>query len=581
MGNTVKTYLGAGSLICSLGFGTDECAAAIRAGKTGIREVRDPQLCERPLPLAAVDRERLAAEAAKNIPGAGSYLPLEQMMILAVGDVIARSGVDPASEEVCFVFSTTKGNVGLLEGALPDDRTALDERVYLWNTAERVAGYFGSPNRPVVVSNACVSGVSAVIAAARLIREGRFRHAIVCGGDVLTRFIVSGFDAFKSLSAAACRPFDASRDGLTLGEACAAILVSSDARFSRGVVIEGGASSNDANHISGPSRTGDGLALAIEGAMRETGLAPSDISFVNAHGTATPYNDEMEAKALSLAGLEGVPVNGLKSYIGHTLGAAGVAEIVLCAEQLAAGVLFGTKGYAAAGTTLPPGISASHREIPMKRCLKTASGFGGCNAAVVLALEGCSKGICAADSFEYRETARCVVADGKVEVSGRTVFESEDDFGQFIRAAFKALERLDMKFYKMDDMCKLGYIAAGQLLNGRGFGPSELALVLANRSSSLDTDIRHQRILDTGEAASPSVFVYTLPNVALGEICIRHGIKGENTFFIAHEMPEEELRAFALQSLGREGYRAAVYGWCEQMGENYRAELILLERKHN
>ena len=142
----------------------------------------------------------------------------------------------------------------------------------------------------------------------------------------------------------------AARDGLNLGEACGAVLLSSEGTEEH-VILSGGAVSNDANHISGPSRTGDGLYFAIRQAMQEAGTAPQDISFVNAHGTATVYNDEMESKALTLAHLEQVPVHSLKPYFGHTLGASGIIESIVCMHELKQGILFGTPGYENAGSS--------------------------------------------------------------------------------------------------------------------------------------------------------------------------------------------------------------------------------------
>lgn len=129
-------------------------------------------------------------------------------------------------------------------------------------------------------------GVSAIVIAARLIRSGRYDHVFVAGFDLLSDFIVSGFNAFKSVSPTLCRPYDAARDGLTLGEACGAVLLTRDRRLSAtGVSVAGGGISNDANHISAPSRTGDGLWYAIRAALAEAGIGAGEIGLVNTHGT--------------------------------------------------------------------------------------------------------------------------------------------------------------------------------------------------------------------------------------------------------------------------------------------------------
>jgi 3-oxoacyl-[acyl-carrier-protein] synthase-1 len=149
----------------------------------------------------------------------------------------------------------------------------------------------------------------------------------------------------------------------------------------------GGAISNDANHISGPSRTGEPLYAAINRTFKESGLTPEDIGFISAHGTATIYNDEMEAKAISLSGMEEVPVNSLKGYYGHTLGAAGLIESVIAVESLKANLVIPTKGFVEKGVSKEINICSTLKTLPMKYALKTASGFGGCNAAMVFGKE--------------------------------------------------------------------------------------------------------------------------------------------------------------------------------------------------
>lgn len=572
-----RAYVGATNVISSVGFTTEECFNALERYVSGIVPVDDPILYEHPFLAAQVDWQRLNAMA--HAAGLDCYTSIERMMILSIKDVLEQSGISLSSKDAAVIFSSTKGNVDLLSQSVE----VLDEGAYLWKMAQRVASYFNAFNEPEVISNACISGVSAAVIASRLVREGVYKNIVVVGADILTRFVVSGFSAFKSVSSRPCMPYDANRDGLTLGEGCATILITSDKSLSCGVAVEGGAITNDANHISGPSRTGDGLCYAIQQAMEENDLTSEDISFINAHGTATPYNDEMESKAIALAGLSSVPVNSLKPYFGHTLGASGVIETVMCVEMLNHRLVIGTKGFAELGVPQPIVVSGEHQPISnMVRCVKTASGFGGCNGAVVLALEEHAKVIPAKEKKDtVQRIGSCQIADGKVMVDGSLAFEASGDFAEFIRGAFKHLETPNMKFYKMDNLCKLGYLAAEYLLKDKKYSPLELGIVLANRSSSLDTDINHQRILNehSEAGASPAVFVYTLPNVVLGEICIRHKIQGENTFFINENKSDSFLESYARMVLERSHYKAVIYGWCELLGKDYQAELVIIEKK--
>lgn len=545
-----RVYLGTDAIISSLGCGTLINQERIERYDDGLSLTNDPALFPSAFQCGRIPRQAETATIE-------CLTRLESLFVQVIQDVLNSSGINPGDQKVGLMLATTKGNIDLLESGHVEEPA-----LFLSETGKRIARHLGFINEPVVISNACISGVSAMIVAQRAISDDKFDHVIVAGGDLLTRFVVSGFQSFRSLSAQPCKPYDQNRDGLTLGEAFAAVLLTNDKKLAASpiVVVEGGGISNDANHISGPSRTGDGLEYAIRQAMDEAGREQSEISFVNGHGTATLFNDEMESKAIHLAGLNEVPVNGLKSYFGHTLGASGVMEAILSACQLRKGILYGTKGFEECGVPMHLNLSAKHREIPMKSCLKLASGFGGCNAAVLLGLEKEDQpyGL-KSKPVEIRETAVLSMTNG------------EDVFHSYIRERYQALNRPDRKFFKMDDQSKLGYIGSVLLANRADFkemnyNPEEVALIVANRSSSLDTDKRHWEIVCAGlpEGASPAVFVYTLPNIVAGEMAIANKWKGESTFFIEEE-PDGYSLTYAKSLLKREPVKAVIYVWCDYL----------------
>ncbi len=581
MEHPLNIYITAHTLITSLGFGIQENTEAIRACRSGIRMQEDGRISDNPLLAGIIDATELERRAKQM--QITDYTRMEQLFIWAVQEVISQSGASLREPDCALLLSTTKGNVDLLSKQVASNESngssiqlPTDSPVFLWKMAERIGKFFGACNQVDVISNACISGVSALIVAKRQIEAGRYKRVIVAGGDILSHFITSGFLSFRSVSAQCCRPYDIRRNGLSLGEACGAVLLETQGS-TNDIILSGGAVSNDANHISGPSRTGDGLALAITQAMEEAGVAPEDISFINAHGTATVYNDEMESKAIHLAGLSTVPVNSLKPYFGHTLGASGIIETILCMEQLKTGILYGTLGFETLGVPMPVTVYGTHQPMSMKCCVKTASGFGGCNAAVVLSLpvaRRCQKQI--PFSKTLTESVNSItIRPGMVERDGTAIFNSsETDFAPFIREAYKNLEENNMKFYKMDDLCKLGYVAAGYLLKGTDYQPEEIGIILANASSSLNTDCKHQTLIsrEGDKAASPAIFVYTLPNVVLGEICIRHKIKGENTFFVSPHYEPDSLEDYARIVMAKGKLRTCIIGWCELMDGRYQAE---------
>ena len=550
MAKKVDTYIGATSLRTCLG-NLAQTTEAMRCGECGLRYNDSYSMY-----VGAVDVELI-----------DGFSRFESLMIEQISKVLAQTTISLRDKDVQLIVSSTKGNVELLA---TDE--SVPERAFIYSSAEAVAAYFGAANRPIVISNACISGVSAFVVAKRLIDSGKCKHAIVVGADVLSEFITSGFASFKSISANPCRPYDAERDGLTLGEAAGALLLTSDRNCADAALVRvaGGAITNDANHISGPSRTGDGLYYAISGAMSEAGVGVGDIGFVNTHGTATRFNDEMESKAVAWAELCDVPLNSLKGYIGHTLGAAGVVETILCVEQMREKRIFGTKGFVASDTPHELKVSSLPQEIGNRCCVKTASGFGGCNAAIVLDGEDREVDV----QTSHRESR--VAAEYALS-------HSEQPFAEYIRAEFKKFGESNMKFYKMSDMSKALYVAVEHLLAIEGISdaePTRRAIVLANRAASLDADLIHQQILNKHlpEGASPAAFVYTLANVAAGEMCIRHKIQGENTFFIENE-ESGFVEKYAHNIIRGDRADAVICGWCDYLQGEWNINIKLLKVK--
>lgn len=387
--NNTKTYVIADTIITSIDFGTKQNMDALYAGKSGLRLVENINLFPEKFVGAPIDDKHLnrcfsSIQMFSKLEDNFELTRFEKMAILSMAGVF-RNIEFSTGEETLFILSSTKGNIDLLK----NDKLEKfgKERVSLWKTADIIRNFWGFKNKAQVISNACVSGVEAIHIASQMIKQGLYKNAVVVGADMLSEFVISGFMSFQSLSKDVCKPFDESRDGLNLGEAAACILLSSDESllsFSQDrIIVSGGASSNDANHISGPSRTGDGLNFAIESAMKEAELSPSEIDYISAHGTATPYNDEMESKAIHLAGLQDAQVNSLKAYFGHTLGAAGLLESIVAIHNLKDQKVIKSLGYETHGVSLPLNIIKKTKKAKLKNVLKTASGFGGVNAAVV------------------------------------------------------------------------------------------------------------------------------------------------------------------------------------------------------
>ncbi len=349
--------------------------ARLKENVTGVKKHFDSAMS--PLPFYAS-----LFDAEASFSSDGPYTKFEQLLIRSIDDALKQSVIDAGDPNTILIISTTKGNISLLE--TEKHSPAFRERIALSTSAKIVADHFGFRQVPIIISNACISGVLAILTGMRLLRAGVYENAVITGADVISKFILSGFQSFQALSPDVCRPFDEAHDGLNLGEGAGTVVLSVDKKYAGSLKVKGGSVGNDANHISGPSRTGQELAGAIMKSLDDANIGAGDIGFISAHGTGTVYNDEMEAKALLIAGLENVPLNSLKGYYGHTLGAAGLIETIISAESLRKGLILGTPGFVNAPELYPVNVGASHKSFDAVNFLKTASGFGGCNAAVII-----------------------------------------------------------------------------------------------------------------------------------------------------------------------------------------------------
>jgi len=364
------------NVLSPLGKTTAENFAKLKEGVSGVKEHYHTAISPLSFFASLFDQDEQILKADEH-----DYTKFEQLLVASIADALNGSGIDVRDKKTILIISSTKGNISLLEDGI--NNIELKNRISLSTSAKLVAEHFGFQNKPIVVSNACISGVLGIITAMRLLRSGEYEHAVVAGADVISKFIMSGFQSFQALSPQQCKPFDQAHDGLNLGEGAATIILSTNEKYAQNIKVKGGSVSNDANHISGPSRTGQELASAIKLALKDADLSTSDIHFISAHGTATVYNDEMEASAISLSGLQKVPLNSLKGYYGHTLGAAGLIESIISIQSLKQSLVLPTIGFKEPASADKVNVLAEAKRIKANNFLKTASGFGGCNAAVI------------------------------------------------------------------------------------------------------------------------------------------------------------------------------------------------------
>ena len=431
---------------------------------------------------------------------------------------------------------------------------------------------------PIVVCNACISGVSAMILGNRLLELGLYDHAIVCGVDVQSPFIISGFQSFKALSEESCRPFDIERLGLNLGEGVATVVfshLSDDSKWH----IKKGAIRNDAFHVTSPSPQGEGCLKSIQAVIK--GVDIDGLALINAHGTATMYNDQMESKAISRADLSKIPLNGLKGYYGHTMGAAGILETILTMHSIEKGIILGTKGFEEIGVSGKVNVISSNIVTKKRDFLKIISGFGGCNAAALLSYGRVNDATLPVSTIQV--VHKLTLCPDMLEIDGVKQDIGTDDIC-ILNYLYKDRIGDYPRFYKMDGLARLGFVASELILAQEGqkrfVNNERRAVVFFNKYGTAHADMEYLKSISDEDNfyPSPSEFVYTLPNIVNGEISIRNEYCGETCFYILPEKDERRMNEILQTSFLDNKIDSILTGWIEYKSDkDFEAELFIIE----
>ena len=285
-------------------------------------------------------------------------------------------------QKVLFIYCAAKGDLSALESESRDTQSLSP---VLGEQARAVSAYLGlEPFRIMAISSACASGAVAVEVAKEFLERELFSTAVLFGFDVISNFVTSGFYALNALSPTGARPFDESRNGLSLGDGVALTVLTRREPEPGEILIAGTGSSNDANHRTGPSRTGEGLFRAAAAALNSGSSWGGKIGAVKCHGTATVYNDAMEAKAITRLFQAVPPCFSMKGAIGHTSGAGSLIEILLATRFLKQRIIPPTAGFEKRGVEENIPVSNSAQTFGGDSMLCLSAGFGGLNAAVVI-----------------------------------------------------------------------------------------------------------------------------------------------------------------------------------------------------
>lgn len=587
-------YKIADNVLTPLGETTAQNYEAVKAGRGLLRRYEGQWDIPEPFCASLFSEEQNRALAIEGLTR------FESLVVRSARSAIQEAGIDPSQQRVVLILSTTKANIELLEAG--GRRQGLREPGPA-EAVKRIAEVLGIVTQPIVVCNACISGVAAIILAQRLLEGGAYDYAIVCGADVLNLFTVSGFQSLKAVSEDVCKPFDIERLGLNLGEAAATIVLTHGDRprvlrklRTQGSVpmshwaIEGGAVRNDAFHISSPSKNGEGARLALEAVLRQAQESAQELTeglaMINAHGTATMFNDQMESVAIERAGLSTIPVNALKGYFGHTLGAAGILETIITMAALDDHTILGIKGFEERGVSGKILLTNDNMPTDKQRFVKMISGFGGGNAVIVVGKANHEESPMHTQLENHTGAIpviqhRVHITPQTVEVDGKTLYY-EGKGANLLTDLYKRYIDNYPKYYKMDLLSRLGFVASELLIQTEGqqrMGQStDRAVILFNHSSSIQADRSYQASIEDPDNyfPSPSAFVYTLPNIVTGEIAIRNGYQGETSFYILPCKDEPLMQTIIKASYLDHHTQSILCGWLDAEDEtHFEAELTI------
>ncbi|MBP3202258.1 MAG: beta-ketoacyl-[acyl-carrier-protein] synthase family protein [Bacteroidales bacterium] len=374
-------------VVSSIGIGKKENLASLLAKTRGISGPKylNTQFTELPVgevPLSNAQMKKLLGIAASE------PLPRTSLMaMLAVKEALEEAG-NLGTGPRAFLSGTTVGGMDLGDASYPEAAVPEGNKFTCGDSTSVVADFFGGFSLVTTPSTACSSAANALILGARLIRAGLFDVVVAGGSESLSRFHLNGFNALMILDKEPCRPFDKSRAGLNLGEGAAFLVLESEAHaLARGVkpqtFLSGWGNACDAYHQTASSPDGDGAYDAMAQALRIAGLKPSDIDYVNAHGTGTPNNDASESAALRRIFGEALPpVSSTKAYTGHTTSASGSIEAVFCLLALQEGFIPPQLGWSIPDPDcILPLCHTEQSEVSHVLC--NAFGFGGNDSALI------------------------------------------------------------------------------------------------------------------------------------------------------------------------------------------------------
>jgi len=564
------TKIVATNITSPLGLTTEENYAAVKRGETCLKSVEGCLgvpgcVCVGIFP----DEQRRALKL-------DGYSWYESLVIHSVKEALSHTAVDYASPRTIFILGTSTAGIDELGDVPEKDGDFRSPGL----AAKKVADRLGIVTVPITVSNACISGGTAQLLADRLISSGLYDVAVVCGADVLSAFVLAGFNAFKAMSPTECKPFDIERMGLNIGECAATVVLTKNDDNNKGdwFIIDG-CLNNDAYHVSAPIPSGDGVYRTITNIL--TPELKESLACVTAHGTATMFNDQMESKAIENAGLGDIYTTAYKSHFGHTFGASGIVEPIITMCSLDEGIILPVRGFDEIGVSGRIKICNSIESTDKSAFIKIQSGFGGCNGSVIYSKN--HGPIKTPVLLDYKTLNEIRITPDKVMFNHKSL-SVKSSGPDLITELYKSFLSDGSRFYKMDLYSRLAYVATGLLCKDAigDCSPEDISLFVFTQNGSILADRKHLSTFCTPEEyyPSPAIMINTLPNVVLGEIAVKNRIKGETTLIILPYRDDSIIDMVVKASVSDSRPSLVIYGWVDCDAEDsFDADLKMLRIK--
>lgn len=510
-------------IICAIGVDCDSVLSSLKKGEHGISDIRYLDSIHKELPVGEV---KLSDEQMKEILGISIDREVSRTSLLgaiALKQALDSSGLtreELTGKRIALISGTTVGGMDVIERHYSKMLSDKDEASYIvqhdcGSNTEEIAQLCGVDADFITISTACSSALNAIILGTRLLLADKVDIVLAGGSEALSRFHLNGFNSLMILDHDSCRPFDSNRHGLNLGEGAAYVVLerSKDLSMRKGgnpiAFIAGYGNRCDAFHQTATSENGEGAYLAMSDAIEMSGLNPSQVDYINAHGTGTPDNDKSESQAILRAfGNSYPPVSSTKSFTGHTTSASGSIETVICILSMHNNFIpANLRWQQSSDDCIIP--SEGCQDVKLQNVLCNSFGFGGNDSSLILSLTPVHLEDIH-DSNEYEVTPVYEIRDT----------ENLSDVKKYVTA---------MEARRMSKIMKAAILTSMQAMESADIQKPD-AIIIGTAYGMLD---QGEKILnhieeDGEEGLSPTLFMQSTHNTIAGTLATRLKCHGYN-----------------------------------------------------